>query len=524
MKFQMTALLSLFSLSALAQGMYPNTPFKENYFAEKIKVLSEDPKALTSVYDISRMGLDRARPKNVPWSGSYWPLNQGMIASPYQDRTMIRPWQFVTWEGNVKRFESRKKDYLTYVEKMTDDDLAFLAPSEKYDLLLNDKGYDLSTKIWDYAWRWGDSKKQGFITQIDLPSPDFIVPEANRFMALWEGICHGWATAAGHVPEPKKIVNVVLADGREVPFYPDDIKALVSLLWANSMIQENVMLEGNRCWNKRPETDKHGRYIDVPNANIPPGFENVPGCGDIHPGMFHLTLANVTGKQGRSFIVDINPKAPVANQPVSGYKFKYFNVETGEESNLNNAVLAYSAYRHVDPFKSARTPNVRSIVGVEVEFEYTDYYTPGMYKETEESPNKFKELKYLYDLELDAKGNIIGGQWRLSKKGSRTLISGDFKPDFLWVIPKDYKKYFTAVNLEKWDVRSGKPAPASWQNVAKGAHSFIYKMTKEFGWNEKCTVINSKNKKDIRVVPCEYQYPKPQPLINLVDQLVELSK
>ncbi len=516
------ALLVCTSASSWAQSLYPFKPFEESYFKTRIQQFAEDADAIVNVFELDRKGHSSGRPSNVPWSGSFWPLNQGMIASPYQDRTFIRPLQFFTWEGNVRRFNDRREKYLSRPEKMSDEDLAFLAPSEKYDLLLGDLGFDLSTRIWDYAWKWGDQKRNAFLTSIDLPGPNYEVPEANRFMALWEGICHGWALAAAHLPEPKRPVTVKLQDGREVPFYPDDIKALVSLLWANSLIQDNVKLEGNRCWVKRPKRDDHGRYYDAPDRQVPAGFENVPGCGDIHPGMFHLILSNIMGKQKRSYIVDIDPTAPIANQPASGYRFTYFNVENGEETSLDRAVIPYSVYRN-DPFKDLRSKNVAQIVGVMVEMEYADWYNARMYRESEESKNDYKTLSYIYDLELDRFGNVIGGQWRVSKSGRSIFPPEKYKPDFIWVAPRDFKRFFTPVNLSQWSIRSGKSVPADWKSAAKGAHSFVYKMTREFGFNEQCRVVNRNNRRDVRTVPCEYQYPKPQPLIQVVDQLMELS-
>src|SRR5690606_24999070 len=108
---------------------------------------------------------------------------------------------------------------------------------------------------------WGNQKKWGFLSSINIPD-GYRIPKANKLMALWEGICHGWAVAAGGSARPLKTVNIRLPNGKILPFYPDDIKALISLMYANSVVQDNVIVEGLRCDDKRPERDKFGRYID----------------------------------------------------------------------------------------------------------------------------------------------------------------------------------------------------------------------------------------------------------------------
>src|SRR5690606_16533967 len=132
----------------------------------------------------------------------------------------------------------------------------------------------------------------GFLTKIDLPM-GYKIPDTNKYMALWEGICHGWAVAAGIVPRPTQTVWVKLPNGKNMPFYPNDIKALASLLWANSDVQGQVLVEGLRCNRKFPDRDKHGRYIDI--ERDPNDKELLPRCADVHPAIFHLALVNIVG-------------------------------------------------------------------------------------------------------------------------------------------------------------------------------------------------------------------------------------
>jgi hypothetical protein len=143
------------------------------------------------------------------------------------------------------------------------------------------------------------------------------------------------------------------------------------------------------------------------------------------------------------------------------------------------------------------------------------------------------ELVSLYDLELDSEGNVIGGQWRGFKDMADAKRRNDprnpgpamntKRPDFFWVVPKNYKSFFRPISgLENWDIRSGTKAPESWTNASISAHSFMYENSKYFGNYEFCKVKN-KQTGEIKEVPCEFKYPRPQPLIQVVDQLIEYS-
>jgi hypothetical protein len=146
-----------------------------------------------------------------------------------------------------------------------------------------------------------------------------------------------------------------------------------------------------------------------------------------------------------------------------------------------------------------------------------------------EEDDKVEDKAMLYDLELDADGVIVGGQWRAVESGkpNRKNNIGDFasnkQPDFFWVVTKDWKKWFQDVeDVEPWTDTKSAP-PASWKDRAQGAHNFMYAKTHNFGWNERCKITHKKTK-EIITVPCEYKESKPQPFINLVSKLIELSQ
>ena len=164
-------------------------------------------------------------------------------------------------------------------------------------------------------------------------------------------------------------------------------------------------------------------------------------------------------------------------------------------------------------------------MGVETKILYTAWVRPAGTEDDSIAEDKIKDQEFMYDLELDDAGNVVGGQWRADKvvrsyndEQSKPTIK---HPDFFWVAPKNVNQYLRPLNLEAWNGTT--PTPASWRPAAQAATGFVYNMTREFGFREKCTVI-PKRGRGSKEVDCEFKYPRPQPLINVVDKLVELSK
>lgn len=434
---------------------------------------------------------------------------------------IFNPFQMVNWETNVRKFKDRKTELHPNIDNLSEEELAKLAPSEKYDLLLGDKTFDLTNRLWDYTERWGNEKKWGFVSEIDMPE-GYRLPEANKLMALWEGICHGWAVAAGHTPRPEKTVWVDLPNGKKMPFYPNDIKGLISLMWANSTIQNDVIFEGNRCNQKSPATDFYGRYIDIEidkNDSV-----LLPRCADVHPAIFHIALINILGIEGRSFVVDKEAKAAIGNQPVSGYELEYYNPKNGKAGSLSEVVLSTREYKK-DPFKVSRNPETTHIVGVSMKLKYVDWEYPKKHETNGNVDDKISEMKFNYDLELNERGEIVGGQWRVGKTSIFNL-GGVNQPDFFWVVPRDYKKYFQPMKgLPEWNFEASSVPPQEYANAARGAHSFVYEESQRFfGWSPQCPVMPKKGRGEVKKVNCSFRYPRPQPLIQIVEKLIEKSQ
>lgn len=581
-------------------AIYPFIPMDKNEIHEGLKHITEDNDPYIKFDEILNEGLSQAQADQQPWGGSFWPMNKGLIADPYESTSIGYYVELgtISWTNNYHTFERRKNGVLKNIDQLNENQLMTLAPSEKYDLLLGDYDFDLTNRMWDYMQRWGNYKENAFLTDLFLVGEDalemaktmveygwfdnvndafqnafqlrgslaveealrlvrenqyasieaampeaietaleqsqnFVLKKKNQFIAWWEGICHGWATAATRIMRPRKAVDFTLNDGRKLRFYPTDIKALVSLLWANSLIQDNknvingqnvgggVLYQGLRCNLKSPKQDLWGRYYD--SEPDPFTKKRDPRCVGIHPAKWHLGLINLIGKHGRSFVVERKVGEEVDNHPIFKYKMRYFNPYNGiARPNINDNIKRINKN---DQFKQFRHPEARYIVGVDLNFYYIDWTRPNRYMTDKEDFDTVTKKKVYYDLELNAKMEIVGGQWRAVKSGfprDNTHVNRN-QPDFFWTISNEYKHFFKNIeDLEAWTDTSKAP-PASWKDAAKAAHNFHYQKKFSYGTGQKCQVKDLRTK-EIRLVSCEFEEPRPQPLVNLVNKLVELSQ
>jgi hypothetical protein len=231
--------------------------------------------------------------------------------------------------------------------------------------------------------------------------------DATKEVETWMGICHGWAPAAFVVPEPKKSFDVDLPGlNKKLKFYPDDVKALVSQLWAETQVP--VSFVGGRCNDKKPKIDESGRITSR-------------DCFDTNPASWHLVLLNLMGKSKKSFVFDATYDYEVWNQPISSYELKYFNPNTKVESrDLNAAMIEYSDFKN-DPYKKYRSSKTKLIVGIQLDLKYVVESMPYQFEGVNSNLPNVVEVTYFYDLEIDKNYNIIGGEWYQAAH-----------PDMLW--------------------------------------------------------------------------------------------
>lgn len=196
----------------------------------------------------------------------------------------------------------------------------------------------------------------------------------------WYGLCHGWAPAAVNFEEPDPVV-VPAANGVNVPFGSSDVKAL--LLFAQQGGPDSRSA-GDRC-----------NFDD-------PSHARDPACRDINAGSFHVILANQIGLLQTGFVAEITAAAEVWNQPVYGF----------EAVVLDPSMALYP---------SAAQGTVR-IVKMRTSLRYIQEMSPQWDpRPFSRYPEQGGERRYDYTLELNADGEIIGGEW----------VSADH-PDFVW--------------------------------------------------------------------------------------------
>lgn len=361
-KLALTFTLSVLASSALARKIPEG---------EHASILLEGAREITSLIEIEKLNLISGSSALDLWSGSYWPHYQGGLGVRYREP-----------EFNVL---IEKKDKWDEFKKLKDSAPLYslagrennLSPAEKYDLLVGDTDLSLTS----YSWQLGEKAQ----TPIGVPQ--------------WRGICDGWASASQKMPRPTKSVTLKSPEGMPITFYPEDIKALGSLLYARA--QQNVMFVGKRCFS---------RALFFTSA-----------CDETNPATFHKALVNRVGSLKKSFIADVSPGSEVWNYPVKNYSIVYYNVFSGEESKNFREVLELVTEGKRFARQMHRHESAYAIVGVKVKVNYTDMRPAHTMATDSSEQDKLMELEYNYDLELDRSMNIIGGE-----TFSKNL------PDFIW--------------------------------------------------------------------------------------------
>ncbi|NRD75326.1 peptidase [Shewanella sp. VB17] len=390
-----------------------------------INTANDDPKKvvdnpntfLSNIYEIDQQIPRKHRLPVQPWSDSYWPIYSGGLAFRYADRdlqqTSPQNWKEYFDFSTVTKPVS---DYIGYVRKD-------LSPAEKYDLLVGDEKFNLTKKNWQAGQAYYDK---------------------NWPVQRWEGYCHGWAPAAYMMSRPAKTITVQDASGEDLTFYPADIKALGTLLWASGSYAQNVI--GGRCNIQNPKKDANGRILDQ-------------NCFDNNPGSWHIAVLNQIGLNERSLVMDATYDFQVWNQPILSYDVTYFNPQTGRHyANLSQAIVSREQYTQ-DKFEDYRSPLATQFVGVKMNLRYMAETNPRN-REYDSTRNDASSLvSYHYDLELNNDGKIIGGEW-----------FSNMHPDFLWSVKKGAKVRSRYNGTGVW--AEGQSVPASWHAAAVNASKY----------------------------------------------------
>jgi hypothetical protein len=348
---------------------------------------NNDPKFFSTKYEYRFDRLPTAGELTLdktPWHSTYWPSMYGGISFRWNDPNAFTlkadPEDTVAY---IKSYFTPKneKEGRQFVRAMSAEQIARLSPTEKYDIYMGRYDFKLTNEVKSET---GPHKKD------------------------WEGVCHGWTSAAQefHEPVPMTVYN---PDGVEVRFGSADIKALLSYYHAQltkTFPKPKLMTAriGNRC---------NVNMTKPENPNYNPNAKD-PFCEDVNPGAFHVVISNQLGIMNEGFGAEVDFDIEVWNQPV--HKFESVVVD-----------------QRLVPQGKVTPGTVRQAI-VETKMYYADdggYDLSGHDEEeafyaewdatigTAGFREDHKEYKYVVD--IDRSGRIIGGTWL-----------SDIHPDFLW--------------------------------------------------------------------------------------------
>lgn len=229
----------------------------------------------------------------------------------------------------------------------------------------------------------------------------------------WWGLCHAWVPAAILEPEPIEPVTI-----NGVQFSTSDIKALLIASYDRS----SALMLGGRCNEKEVERDEYGRLTQSE-------------CRDTNAGAFYVVITNMLGKMKRSFAEDRTAGYQVWNQPVLGYTIHEARELTEEQA------VAKLGRPGVDYNSEFGSPDAASFRYVRMDVDYITESAASVDGPLTPNIDAYTRTdRYEMVIELDADGNVIGGEW--------LNYARETHPDFLW-LPKQARGGNPFVKLEK---------------------------------------------------------------------------
>jgi len=445
----------------------------DTHVAEQVRYLTGKDSPILDLRTVESMGGLRAGAMPVtPWSDSYWPDGQGGIASPYADSSF--PDMIIFPRVNMSSFRRSRESLWPRATSLTADEIDVLSPAEKYDLLVGDTEFTLARSVWegiDYRHHHTPDLDESGRIRTDENGNIIYRPRGTPLTPTWAGICNGWAAAALSLPRPNHTVTLSSPFGQTITFYPADIRALASHLWARSSINTATVSAGG------PPVIRHAgvRCNESPVRRDSGGRPKNEDCADVDPGVWHLSVLNKLGVDQVGLVIDKNFKGGVSNHPVYFYEYHYFNPETGKDGDFASSLVPFSEVRR-DPYADYRSPDAVYMIGVEMQAKSLEWI-----KRTHEhiftvANDKTTDEEYMYDLELDADMRVVGGEWRFLKKNRKPFNFGlrmASHPDFIWAPLPGWKAYSIgdfAAEDGAW--RGTGALPTTWQmGIAQASRS-----------------------------------------------------
>lgn len=382
---------------------------------------ADHPEVLIPHIQIERnlLALSRAAPAQLtlelqPWTGVRWALNTGLLARRYADPEFSKRKE---WQDRHDYSEKEQPISTILLEKDPEKKTALLdilSPAEKYDLLVGDPHFTLTRAQWAEGERY---RKRGTL-------------------ADWMGICEGSAAASVVYHEPQHSVELLSPNGLTIRFHPLDIKGLASLLWSSYNV--DVPIVGTRCKDSNFVRDQYDIITDS-------------HCFNPNPASFHLAILNLLGTHRMPVFMNRVMYQEVWNVPIVAYNVEYFPLRgfiKRTSPDPEKALTPLSKLKKENYFKY-RSHATTWVVGVKMTVTYPVGHD---LTRNETTATEMAQAEYTYDLELNANGVVIGGEWREEPH-----------PDFLWAIDPSLPPLTLGdrllANQFKWD---GSPISFQW--------------------------------------------------------------
>ncbi len=223
----------------------------------------------------------------------------------------------------------------------------------------------------------------------------------------WYGHCNGTSAASIRYQNPQRSVyrpaECTPGTNGCVEFTPADVRALLSEVNMNAMAK---FISGERCRLTRAQIDSRPLVRSNPLT--------MDACEDVNPGSFHTALVNFIGRMKQPLIFDYNQDEEVWNYPIHAYSF-----ETGGPLNEAQAITELGLAVDKWVFNPKAVSWQRVTMTVYYRTSTFDFNGAGTI------PPTLDAKVYTYILELDDRGQILGGEWVGASRSDH--------PDFIWM-------------------------------------------------------------------------------------------
>ena len=414
--------------------------------------------------DITADGATQGSLAQKPWADSYWPFYKKNIASRYTSSA-----EFRTFDEQIRDANSQQNS-------------ALLSPAEKFDLLEGDEKFSLTRESWDsyqhYAqiygadprsWSWMGICSGWAPAAISEKAPKNSVlasrPDGKQIL-FFEGdmrallskaydlndISEGFAFIGSRCEIAEnawirdsygRIVDGINTNNGEPFSIIDDHGRSRGILQVKSLsmtspqetfyFASNLPFEhlGGEQWAFK-YTRQEDLALDLKNATLgthatttqPYYLRLQKNCRDVNPASLHMAMTQLLAEkspQKSGFVIEISRGKEVWNHPAWGFRTSISSPRSVQAEPWQKRIL--------------RAPQAAYITDVDTEIVYAAGVEPQPIYEPEDltpfhwndvSSGKYPVLRLHYDLEFDAAGTIVGGEWKELTQQENNI------PDFFW--------------------------------------------------------------------------------------------